>query len=110
MTFILGRLVVERIDPKNLLRNLTFDRAVIFPSSFKAQAADWRFPFAFDLHVPERRCDRLWRCGAVGQFGEADKHVNEQILIFAVVRFVPRAQVKIRTLHSALRTRDTEHF
>lgn len=42
---------------------------------------------------------RLRRRGAIGQFGQSDQHVDEQILGFTIIRIVVRAQVEIRTLH-----------
>lgn len=110
MAVVLSRIVIERIDPEKLLRNLVIDRPVIFPSRFETQAADRRFALPFDLHVPERGRDRLRRRGAIGQLRQSDQHVDEQILGFTIVGIIAGTQVEIRTLHGALRPRHAEQF
>ena len=108
MAFVFRRIVVERVDPEQVLRNFPVDSAIVFPAGFEPHAADRCLALTLDLHMPERRRDRLRGRGAVVQFGQADQHVDEQVFRFAVVRIVIGAHMEVRALNGSLRARDSE--
>lgn len=110
VTFVVRGIVVERIDPEQLLRDLAFDGPVVLPSCLQAQTTDRGLAITLELHMPEGRRDRLGRRGAVGKLGQPDQHVDEQVFGLAVVGIVVRADVQVRALNGTLRARDAEQL
>ena len=110
MLLVILGVVVERVDPIELLRHLAFDRPIVFPSRLEPQPADGRLVLARDQHVPKRRRHGLRGRRPVRQFRQRDENIDQQILGVSIVGIVVSGEMKVRSIDRALRATDPEQL
>ena len=101
-------LLIEPVDPEQLLRHFTIGGSVIFPTTFQPHPAHGSFLRPFDVHVPKSGSDGFRRSRSLCQLWQGNNDVDEKITRGPVVRRDTRWKVEVRPMKGALCPRDPE--